>query len=122
MPPMTKVSMKATVHIIGNSKRMRPRYMVKSQLKSLAPVGIEITIVVMPKKLLTLAPEPMVKKWCSQTMAENMAIQIIEKTNEVGTKCSLATQIQGTLDTKQNRARIRHKNHSEAKNREQENT
>src|SRR3546814_20129488 len=55
MPPTTKVSMKATVHIIGSSKRMRPRYMVNSQLKSFAPVGIEITIVVMPKKLLTLA-------------------------------------------------------------------
>src|SRR3546814_4523999 len=61
MPPMTKVSMKAIVHIIGSSNRMRPRYIVNSQLKSLAPVGIEITIVVMPKKLLTLAPDPMVR-------------------------------------------------------------
>src|SRR3546814_4745595 len=57
MPPTTKVSMKATVHIIGSSNRMRPRYMVNSQLNSLAPVGIEITIVVIPKKLLTLAPD-----------------------------------------------------------------
>ena len=36
--------------------------MVKSQLKIFAPVGIEMIIVVMPKKELTLAPEPMVKK------------------------------------------------------------
>ena len=67
MPPMVKVTMKPTVHIIGTSNRMRPRYMVKSQLNSLAPVGIEMIIVVMPKKEFTLAPEPMVKKWCSQT-------------------------------------------------------
>ena len=46
---------------------MRPRYMVNSQLKIFAPVGIEMIIVVMPKKELTLAPEPMVKKWCSHT-------------------------------------------------------
>ena len=67
MPPTMKVIMNATVHIIGSSKRMRPRYIVNSQLKILAPVGIEMTIVVMPKNLLTLAPEPIVKKWCSQT-------------------------------------------------------
>ena len=59
--------MKPIVHIIGTSKRMRPRYMVNSQLKIFAPVGIEMIIVVMPKKELTLAPEPIVKKWCSQT-------------------------------------------------------
>jgi hypothetical protein len=67
MPPITKVTMKPTVHIIGSSKRMRPRYIVNSQLKIFAPVGIEMIIVVMPKNEFTLAPEPMVKKWCSQT-------------------------------------------------------
>ena len=54
--------MKAIVHIIGSSKRMRPRYIVNSQLNIFAPVGIEMIIVVMPKKELTLAPEPIVKK------------------------------------------------------------
>ena len=67
MPPMTKVTMKPMVQSIGSSKRMRPRYMVKSQLKIFAPVGIEMIMVVMPKKALTSPPEPMVKKWCSQT-------------------------------------------------------
>ena len=67
MPPITNVSMKAISHIIGSSKRMRPRYMVNSQLKIFAPVGIEMIMVVMPKKLFTEAPEPMVKKWCSHT-------------------------------------------------------
>ena len=62
IPPVTKVSMNATVHIIGRSKRTRPRYIVNSQLKIFAPVGIEMIIVVMPKKEFTLAPEPIVKK------------------------------------------------------------
>jgi len=59
--------MKATTHCIGSSKRMLSRYIVNSQLKILAPVGIEMTIVVMPKKLFTLGPAPVVKKCCSQT-------------------------------------------------------
>ncbi len=59
--------MKAINHIIGSSKRIRPRYMVNSQLNILAPVGIEIIMVVMPKNEFTDAPEPMVKKWCSHT-------------------------------------------------------
>ena len=59
--------MKLIVHSIGTSKRIRPRYIVKSQLNIFAPVGIEMIIVVMPKNELTLAPEPIVKKWCSQT-------------------------------------------------------
>jgi hypothetical protein len=41
--------------------------MVNSQLKIFAPVGIEMIIVVMPKNAFTLAPDPMVKKWCSHT-------------------------------------------------------
>ncbi|MDB5460105.1 MAG: hypothetical protein JWO72_1846, partial [Caulobacteraceae bacterium] len=77
MPPMTKVTMKPTVHSIGVSKRTRPRYMVKSQLKILAPVGIEMTIVVIPKNEFTLAPEPMVKKWCSQTRYDRMVMTTV---------------------------------------------
>ena len=62
MPPMVKVTMKPIVHSIGVSKRTRPRYIVNSQLKIFTPVGIAMIIVVMPKKALTSAPEPMVKK------------------------------------------------------------
>ena len=77
MPPTTKVSMKATTHIIGSSKRTSPLYMVNSQLKTLAPVGIEITMVAMPKKLLTLGPAPMVKKWCSHTRYDRMVMTTV---------------------------------------------
>ena len=62
MPPITKVTMKATTHIIGTSNRIRPRNIVNIQLKIFAPVGIEMIIVVIPKNEFTSAPEPMVKK------------------------------------------------------------
>ncbi|MDT4823738.1 hypothetical protein FQZ97_569750 [compost metagenome] len=82
MPPITKVIMKPMVHIMGSSKRMRPRYMVKSQLKIFAPVGIEMIIVVMPKNEFTLAPEPMVKKWCSHTRYDRIVITTVAYTIE----------------------------------------
>ena len=62
---------------------MRPRYIVNSQLKIFTPVGIEISIVAMPKNALTLAPEPIVKKWCSQTMNDSTVMAIVAYTMEV---------------------------------------
>ncbi|MNJ71687.1 hypothetical protein D3C77_682580 [compost metagenome] len=59
---------------------MRPRYMVNSQLKILAPVGIEMIIVVIPKNEFTLAPDPMVKKWCSQTRYDSTVITTVAYT------------------------------------------
>ena len=61
---------------------MRPRYMVNSQLKIFAPVGIEMIIVVMPKNELTLAPEPMVKKWCSHTRYDRIVMTTVAYTIE----------------------------------------
>ena len=69
--------MKLMVHIIGSSNRMRPRYIVNSQLKIFAPVGIEMIIVVMPKNEFTSAPEPFVKKWCSQTRYDRMVMTTV---------------------------------------------
>jgi hypothetical protein len=56
---------------------------VNIQLKIFTPVGIEISIVEMPKKALTFAPEPIVKKWCSQTTNESTVIAIVAHTIEV---------------------------------------
>ena len=39
-------------------------------------------IVMMPKKALTLAPAPMVKKWCSHTMNDSTQIAMVAKTME----------------------------------------
>ena len=62
MPPITNVTMKPIDHRIGTVNRMRPPYIVKSQLKTFTPVGTAMIIVMIPKKPLTSAPAPMVKK------------------------------------------------------------
>ena len=69
--------MNPMVHSIGGSKRIFPWYIVNSQLKIFAPVGIEMIIVVIPKNELTLAPDPMVKKWCNQTRYDSTVITTV---------------------------------------------
>ena len=54
--------MKPSAHSIGTVKRTRPPYIVNSQLNTFTPVGTAMIIVMMPKKPLTSAPAPMVKK------------------------------------------------------------
>ena len=66
-PPRTKVVRNPMVQSMGVVRRTRPLYMVKSQLKTFTPVGMAMTMVEMPKKMLTLALVPMVKKWWAQT-------------------------------------------------------
>ena len=61
-PPMTKVTMKPTANSIGVVNTIRPRNIVNSQLKILTPVGTAMIDDMMPKKALTSAPAPMVKK------------------------------------------------------------
>ena len=77
MPPTANVTMKPIVHSVAEWKRIRPRNMVNSQLNSFTPVGMEMIVVMMPKKALTLAPEPMVKKWCSQTKNDRTPIDAV---------------------------------------------
>ncbi len=74
MPPMTKVTMKPIDHNTGTVNRTRPPYIVNSQLKIFTPVGTAMIMLMMPKKALTSALAPMVKKWCSQTMKERTQI------------------------------------------------
>ena len=62
MPPMMNVTMKPSDHSIGVVKRMRPPYIVNSQLKIFTPVGTAMIMLAMPKMALTSAPAPMVKK------------------------------------------------------------
>src|SRR6185437_7647339 len=68
---------------IGSSNRILPRNIVNSQLKTLTPVGTAMIMVMMPKKALTFAPAPMVKKWWSQTIKERKAIAMMAQTIEV---------------------------------------
>ena len=80
MPPMVNVTMNPIVHSIGSSKRIRPRNMVSSQLINLTPVGTAMIMVMIPKNALTLAVDPMVKKWCSQTKKLKTAIAPVATT------------------------------------------
>lgn len=57
--------------------------MVNSQLKIFTPVGMAIIMVAIPKKALTFAPAPMVKKWCSQTINDRTVIHTVAHTSEV---------------------------------------
>ena len=77
MPPMTKVTMKPSVNSIGTEKRTRPRHIVNSQLNIFTPVGTAMIMVMMPKKALTSALAPMVKKWCSQTANDNTVMAAV---------------------------------------------
>src|SRR5438270_3825532 len=107
MPPITNVTMKLTVHNIGVSKRMRPRYIVNSQLKIFAPVGIEMIIVVIPKNAFTLAPAPIVKKWCSQTRYDRIVITTVAYTIEVYPNRRLPENVETTSDQIPNAGRTR---------------
>jgi len=51
--------------------------MVKSQLKTLTPVGTAMIIVATPKTAFTLAPAPIVKKWCSHTRKDRTQIAMV---------------------------------------------
>jgi len=59
---MTKVTMKPSDHRSGVLNTTRPWNSVNSQLKTLTPVGTAMIIDMMPKKALTSAPAPIVKK------------------------------------------------------------
>jgi hypothetical protein len=54
--------------------------MVNSQLNTFTPVGTAMIMVMMPKKPLTSAPAPMVKKWCSQTRKDRMQMAMVAVT------------------------------------------
>src|SRR3979490_1469928 len=82
MPPMTNVTMNPIDHRTGTQTRPRPPYIVNSQLKILTPVGTAMIMVMTPKKPLTFAPAPMVKKWCSQTKNDSTQIDIVAATME----------------------------------------
>ena len=49
-------------------------------VEDLTPVGTAMIMLVMPKKALTLALAPMVKKWCSQTVKDRMQIARVAAT------------------------------------------
>ena len=77
MPPTVKVKRNPRVQYIGVANLIRPRYIVKSQLKIFTPVGTAISMVVMLKKMLTSGPAPIVKKWCTHTEKDRTMIAAV---------------------------------------------
>src|SRR3954464_8270479 len=98
MPPMTKVTMNPSDHRIGTVKQTRPPYIVNSQLKTMTPVGTAMTMVMTPKKPLTSALAPMVKKWCSQTRKERMQIAMVAATIERYPNSGLPEKVETTSE------------------------
>ena len=68
---------------MGVSKLMCPRHMVAIHEKNSTVVGMAIITVISPKKAFTLAPAPMVKKWCNQTDKASTDTPIIAMTLDV---------------------------------------
>ena len=70
--------MQPRVHSIEAAGNGCGRVMASSQPNTFDP-GREspMTMVATPKKALTLALEPMVKKWCSQTVNDRIAIDAV---------------------------------------------
>src|SRR5580693_8118879 len=107
MPPMTNVTMKPSDHSTGTVKRTRPPYIVNSQLNTLTPVGTAMTMVMTPKKPLTSALAPMVKKWCSQTRKDKTQITIVAATIERYPNNGLPEKVEITSENTPNAGRIR---------------
>src|SRR5580692_3472002 len=98
IPPITNVTMKPRAQWMGVENRMLPPYMVNSQLKTLTPVGTEMIIVAIPKKAFTLAPAPMVKKWCSHTMKDSTQMAMVAITMDRYPNSGLAEKVAMTSE------------------------
>src|SRR5690606_41284662 len=73
-PPMVNTKMKPMANSIGVSKVMDPRHMVAVQLKTLTPVGMEISIVPYMKNSWAVTGMPVVNMWCAHTRNDRMAM------------------------------------------------
>ena len=61
---------------------IEPRHKVATQLKTLIPVGIAISMVAYMKKSCPATGMPVVNMWCAQTMKERNAIEATAYTIE----------------------------------------
>ena len=81
-PPIVKTKMNPIANSIGVSNVNDPFHIVPSQLKTLMPVGIAITIVVYMKKSWAATGIPTVNMWCAHTDVLMKAIANIASTIE----------------------------------------
>src|SRR5688572_27671918 len=79
-PPMMNIDTNDSAQSVGTSKRIDPRQIVPSQLKTLMELGSAIIIVDTMKAVARSGCMPEMNMWCAQTMKPRPAMPAIEKT------------------------------------------
>ncbi len=74
---MRNIDKKPNENSIGDAKRIRPPYIVASQLKNLIPVGIDTKNVATAKNRSGMRPIPTQNIWCAHTLKLMNAIPIV---------------------------------------------
>src|SRR5260363_109860 len=82
-PPIVKTKIKPTANSMGVSKLSAPRHIVAIQLKTLTPVGTEISIVAYIKNNSLDTGMPVANIWCAQTINDRIAIAATAYTIEL---------------------------------------
>ena len=77
-PPITNIDTKPSANNMGVLKWMRPSHSVASQLKTLMPVGIAMSIVVAIIGIRSQGDIPETNIWCAQTENPSTRIAINE--------------------------------------------
>src|SRR5260363_336515 len=85
-PPIVKTKIKPTANSMGVSKLSAPRHIVAIQLKTLTPVGTEISIVAYIKNNSLDTGMPVANIWCAQTINDRIAIAATAYTIEIKKK------------------------------------
>ena len=76
-PPIRNIDRKPKANSIGEAKRIRPPYIVASQLKNLMPVGIETSKLAAAKNRSSVRLMPTQNMWWAQTPRLMKAIAIV---------------------------------------------
>src|SRR6185436_7503786 len=79
-PPIVNSDTNDSAKSVGVSKRIEPRQIVPSQLKTLIELGSAIIIVEIMKVVASVGFMPLTNMWCAQTMKPRPAIAAIEYT------------------------------------------
>src|SRR5260364_67395 len=105
-PPIVKTKIKPTANSMGVSKLSAPRHIVAIQLKTLTPVGTEISIVAYIKNNSLDTGMPVANIWCAQTINDRIAIAATAYTIELEPKSGLRENAGITCEMIPNAGRI----------------
>jgi hypothetical protein len=77
MPPIVKSARRPMANFMAVVNCKDPPHMVKIQLKILTPVGMAMSIVVMPNTVSPTGPMPTANMWCAHTPKPRKAMSIV---------------------------------------------